>query len=123
MLFLSSVFIVIRYIREVHFSLFILFYGYVGTLECSLLAISFNILDIPHSLVDWLIAGGNAMLSFMGQILLTFALQAEFAGLVSLVRTLDVVRVFGEISFWRPEFLFKKWIANQYRCSHSCGRR
>lgn len=94
MLFLSSVLIIIRHLREVHFSIMIMFYGYIGTLECSILAFCFGVIDIPKCSVDLLIAAGNAVLTFAGEISLTFALQAELAGLVSLVRTVDVVRTY-----------------------------
>ncbi len=94
MLFLSSVFIIIRLIREVHFSLFIVFYGYVASLETLVLASAFGVLDLPQGQRDWLIAGLNALVSCCGQFFLTMALQAELAGLVSLVRTGDVVSLF-----------------------------
>ena len=91
MLFLTSVLIIVRIIKEVHFSLFIVFYGYVGTLENIILALAFGVLDIPHTQRDWILAAISCVTSLLGQFFLTMALQAELAGLVSIVRTGDVV--------------------------------
>ena len=94
MLLTASVYITTRYMRKMHFAVFCSAYGYISSLEVLLLAIPFgftSIMELPRSPEHWLIICGIALLSFASQIFATLGLKFENAGLVSLIRTCDIV--------------------------------
>jgi drug/metabolite transporter (DMT)-like permease len=100
MIGMSCVFVSVRYLRKVHYGVVMVAYGYVGSLECILVALIFawakgisffDIFVVPR---EWEHLGYMslvAIFSMIGQTLLVLALQYENAGPVSLLRTCDII--------------------------------
>jgi drug/metabolite transporter (DMT)-like permease len=86
---------VLRYIRKVHYSVTTLMLGVYGTFEMLILAILFNVLNIPNSLNEWGLVATLATFTFFGQCAIIMAMKAEQAGPVALIRTCDVIFGFG----------------------------
>ena len=59
-------FVVLRYLRRIHYSYTMLAFGSWGTVESLLLAVIFGVFGLPKSTEDWLLAGGLASLTFFG---------------------------------------------------------
>jgi drug/metabolite transporter (DMT)-like permease len=91
MLLFSVVYIIMRYLRDIHYSIIILVYGIVATIECVFLAWNAGVLDIPHGSEEWALAAGLILFTFLGQTLFVISLQFEQAGPVALMQTTDVI--------------------------------
>lgn len=102
--------VTMRYLQHVHVSVSILAYGVVGTVQCFIVSLFTEPLQLPENQkTDWMLALLIAGLFFLGQLSLAFSLQMEEAGVVSLVRTCDVLFAF----IWQVVFLHQE--ANQLR--------
>ncbi|OXA65141.1 solute carrier family 35 member G1 [Folsomia candida] len=100
MIGMSCVFVTVRYLRKVHYGLVMVGYGYIGSLECIIVAIVygvmkdknfFDIFVLPGAWSHLLVMSFVAVFSMIGQTLLVLALQYENAGPVSLLRTCDII--------------------------------
>ncbi|XP_022252300.1 solute carrier family 35 member G1-like [Limulus polyphemus] len=86
-IFASLVYIVIRKVKDVHHSVILFSYGWVGVIVCTVGTLVFGgFSSISCGLDQWLILG-LGFLSFIVQILFTKALQSEQAILVSVLRS------------------------------------
>ncbi|CAG7834662.1 unnamed protein product [Allacma fusca] len=95
-------FVVLRYLRRVHYSVTTFAFGSWGTVENLVLAVAFGVFSLPRGTYDWLLASALASLTFFGQIAIIMALKCEQTGPVSLVRTCDVIFGFlWQIVFWQ----------------------
>jgi drug/metabolite transporter (DMT)-like permease len=97
MLVATVSYLVLRYIRKVHYAVTNVAFGSWGTFENFGLALIFGVLSWPNCYKDWLAAFCLASLTFVGQMAIILAMKHEQAGPVSLVRTCDVIFAF----FWQ----------------------
>lgn len=102
-------YVILRYIRTLHFSVTAVGFGAWGTIENLTLAIVFGVLSLPEGSNDWCLAAGLILLTFIGQVFVILAFKCEQAGFVSLFKTSDVVFAF----LWQIIFLGR--IPDQYR--------
>ncbi|CAL8103005.1 unnamed protein product [Orchesella dallaii] len=94
--------IVIRYLNNVHYAVTMFALGLCGTIEGLLVTLFTSPLEYPSwNVEDWGLACVIGGLCFCGQLTMTMALQIEEAGIVSLVRTCDVIFSF----VWQVMFL------------------
>jgi drug/metabolite transporter (DMT)-like permease len=101
MLCSSGLLILLRNIRETHFTLFLLFEGAIGVLQSFFLALIVGVFKIPSTGVETLLLGTLATLTFLGQICIIAALKFGSAGGISVVRCLEIA--FGFL--WQFQFL------------------
>ncbi|CAL8125739.1 unnamed protein product [Orchesella dallaii] len=94
MLTATMVFVIIRYLKDVHVSVLTLVLGCWGTFVSIVGSVIVGEFRLPHSLEHWALAGALAVITLLGQILLTLALQCEQAGPVALIRTADCLFAF-----------------------------
>ncbi|XP_013793964.1 solute carrier family 35 member G1-like [Limulus polyphemus] len=86
-IFFSLGYIVIRKVKDVHHSVILFNFGWIGVIVCTVGTLVFGEFSSISCVLDqWLILG-LGFLSFIGQILLTKALQSEQAILVSVLRS------------------------------------
>lgn len=92
----SVSFIVLRYIRKVHYSVTTLSYGAWGSFENLLiiLVVPGLGLRVPTMLSEWGLVAGMALLTLLGQFAIILAMKREAAGPVALIRTFDVLFAF-----------------------------
>lgn len=97
-----GVVLVLRIVRNVHFTTVSIVVGIVGILMCIALSAAVTgfsnetvigplPFQLPEGKDDWLKAGAMAGATFLQQIALTLALKYEEAGLVSLVETSSIL--------------------------------
>jgi len=98
----AAVYIFLRALKGIHYSVTLTTFGTIGTLEASILM---STLGRPSCGVTRLMMVGIGLLSFIGQICLTVSLQLEEAGKVSIMRKA------GDILF---AFLFQIFIFHDY---------
>jgi len=103
-LFQSNVYIMLRMLKGIHFSVTLSVFGLVGMLESAVFMFALGDSCIPACGEDRLMMVGVGLLSFLAQILLTVSLQVEEAGKVS------IMRKSGDILF---AFLFQILIFNE----------
>ncbi len=94
MLTATMVFVIIRYLKDVHVSLMTLFLGCWGTAQSIICSVVIGEFKLPQSLEHWLLAGALAGITLLGQVTMTLALQCEQAGSVAVVRTCDCLFAF-----------------------------
>jgi len=82
---------VLRYIRRVHHTVTTFVFGLWGTIEMLVLAVLFDALKAPLGPKETGLVAGLAVLTFLGQYAIVYAMKSEQAGPVALVRTFDVV--------------------------------
>ncbi|CAL8111786.1 unnamed protein product [Orchesella dallaii] len=80
-------FIVLRYIRKVHYSVTTLMYGGWGGFETLIIILLFPGLKIPSGQTEWILVAVLAFLTLIGQLTIILAMKAEQAGPVALLRT------------------------------------
>jgi len=85
MLLATVVIIILRFLREVHYSIVTISYGILGSIECVTLAAIYGVLELPHGAHEWTLAVGLILFTFLGQTFLILALKFEQAGPVSLL--------------------------------------
>lgn len=93
--------IILRYIRSVNYSFIIFIYGLIGSLTSVVLCLLEDVFELPNNFYHWMYAVGVASLAFAGHIFLTLALKYEEAGVVSLIRPIEIIFIFG----WQLWFL------------------
>lgn len=83
----SSAYILVRKVKGLHHSVILFNFAWVAIIETTVITASLKGFSMPEcGLSPWLLMI-LAVLSFYGQLLLTMALQAEEAGLVSVTRS------------------------------------
>ncbi|CAG7816341.1 unnamed protein product, partial [Allacma fusca] len=98
----STVIILMRKIRQVHWALMLLTFGSWGVAESLVVALGFGVLQLPQGTWDsFLTLVVLPVLVFCGQISIILAVKFENAGPVSLIRTCDVIFSF----IWQFIFL------------------
>jgi drug/metabolite transporter (DMT)-like permease len=112
-MFFSALIIVFqRYLREVHFSLVSLSSGIWGVLQCTVLAFTFGVFELPDQNSDpkvIIYLSGLAFLTFFAQSFIVLALKFEQAGPVSITQSCDVIFAF----MW--QFVFLSVIPDYFR--------
>ncbi|CAG7698834.1 unnamed protein product [Allacma fusca] len=101
MFFATFTYVILRWLRNVHYGLVTFCYGFYSVIECSICALIIGVLEFPHTGMDWFLACTLAALAFAGQSFFTQALKYEEAGPVSLIRTSEVIFTF----LWQMIFL------------------
>lgn len=101
-LFGANVYVLLRALKGLHFSVIMSNFGTFGLLQTILITYMIGGLCMPRCGVDRLLVVALALFSFGGQILLTMALQFEQAGPVAIARSADIVFAFiWEIVFFK----------------------
>ncbi|XP_046454519.1 solute carrier family 35 member G1-like [Daphnia pulex] len=100
-LFAANVYVVIRSLKGLHFSVIMSSFGAFAILQTFMTTWAMNELCLPACGHDRWLMVLLAIFSFAGQILLTMALQHEQAGPVAIARSADVVFAF----IWQVIFL------------------
>ncbi|XP_018321629.1 solute carrier family 35 member G1 isoform X2 [Agrilus planipennis] len=107
-LFGASIYVLLRALKGVHFSVLMSNFGAFALVQCLLISWWVGGLCMPPCGFDRLLIVALAVFSFSGQILLTLALQMEQAGPVSIARSADIVFAF----IW--QVLFFEEVPNRY---------
>lgn len=107
-LFGANAYVLLRALKGIHFSVIMTNFGVFALVQCVLVTWFIGALCLPQCGTDRLLIVALALFSFLGQILLTLALQLEQAGPVSLARSSDIVFAF----IW--QVLFFSEIPNAY---------
>jgi len=94
----SNVYILLRMLKGIHFSVTLTVFGLVGTVESAVFMFALGNGCVPQCGLDRYLMVAVGLLSFLAQILLTISLQLEEAGKIS------VMRKAGDILF---AFLFQ----------------
>lgn len=100
----SNVYILLRKLKGIHFSVTLFVFGSIGTIESAIFMFTIGNGCIPACGQDRYLMVGVGLISFLAQILLTVSLQLEEAGKVS------IMRKSGDILF---AFLFQITIFNE----------
>ena len=87
-------FIILRQLKQVHYSVTVFWFSTVLAAFGAVLTIALDGFTLPDSWLTVFQCLGIGICGFLGQILLTKALQIENAGPVSVARTLDIVLSF-----------------------------
>lgn len=93
-IFGAMVFILLRLLKNLHFSVIMMCFGAYTILQTSTMAWATGKLCWPKCGSERILAITLGIFSFSGQMLLTIAAQLEEAGLVAIARTVDVVFAF-----------------------------
>ncbi|KAK6636552.1 hypothetical protein RUM43_010214 [Polyplax serrata] len=107
-LFGANVYILLRALKGLHFSVIMTNFGSFALVQTFLVTYLLGTLCIPKCGMDRILIVALAFFSFSGQILLTLALQLEQAGPVAIARSADIVFAF----IW--QILFFKEVPNIY---------
>jgi drug/metabolite transporter (DMT)-like permease len=107
--------ILLRALRNVHFTLSNFSFGFLGTIESLIMCWTLSTFSFPQSTNDWILAGTIGILFFFGQMCFTLALQLEDAGPVSLARSCDVIFAY----IW--QFVFLNVVPDVYRYATKFG--
>lgn len=107
-LFGANAYVTLRALKGIHYSVIMSNFGAFGLLYTVIISWFMNVLCMPYCNSDrWLVIA-LGVFSFLGQILLTIALQLEEAGPVAIARSADIVFAF----IW--QMLFFREIPNGY---------
>ena len=87
-------FIVLRQLKQVHYSVVVFWFSTVLAMFGAVLTVALDGFTFPTSLASILECIGIGFCGFMGQILLTKALQSENALPIAVTRTFDIVLAF-----------------------------
>jgi len=102
----ASIFIFVRKLRKVHYSVIIFAFSITSMVVSSITSFvdEFKIPNIPNA---WIYVSLVGVFGMLGQCLLATALRYQTAGVVSVIRSLDIVAAyiiqvvwFGEIPMW-----------------------
>ncbi len=80
MILATFVYVILRFLRDVHYSVVTVSYGIIGSIECIVLALGAGVFELPHGLREWGLAVGLITFTFLGQTTLIIALKYEQAG-------------------------------------------
>lgn len=102
-------------------SFFSIFCIIAGSMTLNITSLATNkVFVIPKSLRDWGFIFVNGMCGVIGQGLLVMSLKLEEAGLVSLMRTIDIVVAFGYQAMFLPQPLYWPSIAGAVIVCSGC---
>ncbi|CAG2104795.1 unnamed protein product, partial [Medioppia subpectinata] len=91
----SLVFIFIRQLKDVHYSIIMFNFGWISIILTLIMTAIVNGFSMPKTLFEWGLSLSLGLLSFSGQALMTLALQSEQAGPVAVVReSTDIILSF-----------------------------
>jgi len=91
-MFLASIiYCILRYLKDVHYSVFSLFIGAAGLIFGAGMTFGLNQFIVPLNWRDWSLLTAVAVLVCFSSIAIVIALQNEEAFVVSLVRSCDVI--------------------------------
>ncbi|XP_076256742.1 solute carrier family 35 member G1 [Rhynchophorus ferrugineus] len=107
-LFGANAFVILRALKDVHFSVIMTNFGAFAFIQCLIVTYFIGALCLPVCGLDRYLIVALAIFSFLGQILLTVALQLEQAGPVAIARSTDIVYAF----IW--QVLFFEEIPNRF---------
>ncbi|KAJ8939343.1 hypothetical protein NQ318_005704 [Aromia moschata] len=107
-LFGANAYVLLRALKGIHFSVIMTNFGAFALFQCVLVTYLIGALCLPACGADRYLIVALALFSFLGQILLTLALQMEQAGPVAIARSSDIVFAF----VW--QVLFFDEIPNKY---------
>ncbi|VEN46646.1 unnamed protein product [Callosobruchus maculatus] len=107
-LFGANAYVLLRALKGIHFSVIMVNFGAFALCQCLLVTVIIGALCLPPCGLDRYLIVALAFFSFLGQILLTLALQMEQAGPVAIARSSDIVFAF----MW--QVLFFNEIPNKY---------
>ncbi|XP_017771121.1 PREDICTED: solute carrier family 35 member G1 [Nicrophorus vespilloides] len=107
-LFGANAYVLLRALKGIHFSVIMTNFGSFALVQCLIVTWAIGALCMPRCGTDRLLIVALAFFSFLGQILLTLALQLEQAGPVAIARSSDIVFAF----IW--QVLFFKEVPNSY---------
>lgn len=93
-LFGANAYVLLRALKSIHFSVIMTNFGAFALIMCLLVSYFIGALCLPPCGSDRYLIVALAIFSFLGQILLTVALQLEQAGPVSIARSSDIVFAF-----------------------------
>jgi hypothetical protein len=79
MLLATVVIIILRFLRDVHYSIVTALYGVLGSIEFVSLAAVYGVLQLPHGAHEWALAVGLILFTFLKQTFLILALKFEQA--------------------------------------------
>ncbi|XP_030762775.1 solute carrier family 35 member G1 [Sitophilus oryzae] len=107
-LFGANAFVILRALKDVHFSVIMTNFGAFAFVQCLIVSYFIGAFCLPVCGADRYLIVALALFSFLGQILLTVALQLEQAGPVAIARSTDIVYAF----IW--QVLFFEEIPNRF---------
>lgn len=107
-IFGANAYVLLRLLKELHFSVIMTNFGAIAVFLILMFSYILGTLCIPACGIHRIEVVFLAVFSFMGQILLTMALQIEEAGPVAIARSADIVFAF----LW--QLLFFSEIPNRY---------
>lgn len=107
-LFGANAYVLLRALKGIHFSVIMTNFGSFALVQCLLVSVIIGALCLPPCGIDRYLIVALAVFSFLGQILLTLALQMEQAGPVAIARSSDIVFAF----IW--QVLFFNEIPNKF---------
>ncbi|KAL3271280.1 hypothetical protein HHI36_021770 [Cryptolaemus montrouzieri] len=93
-LFGAIAYVLLRALKSIHFSVVMTNFGSFALIQCSLVSYFIGALCVPPCGYDRYLIVALAVFSFIGQILLTLALQLEQAGPVAIARSCDIAFAF-----------------------------
>lgn len=93
-LFGANAYVLLRALKGIHFSVIMTNFGSFACVQCLLVTYLIGGLCLPPCGSDRYLIVALAIFSFLGQILLTVALQIEQAGPVAIARSSDIVFAF-----------------------------
>lgn len=107
-LFGANAYVLLRALKGIHFSVIMTNFGAFALVQCLVVTWAIGALCLPRCGLDRYLIVALALFSFLGQILLTLALQLEQAGPVAIARSSDIVFAF----FW--QVLFFSEVPNRF---------
>lgn len=93
-LFGANAYVLLRALKSIHFSVIMTNFGSFALIQCVMVSYFIGALCLPPCGSDRYLIVALAVFSFLGQILLTLALQMEQAGPVAIARSSDIVFAF-----------------------------
>ncbi|CAG9861602.1 unnamed protein product [Phyllotreta striolata] len=93
-LFGANAYVLLRALKGIHFAVVMTNFGSFAFVQCLLVTVLLGALCLPPCGLDRYLIVALAVFSFLGQILLTLALQMEQAGPVAIARSSDIVFAF-----------------------------
>lgn len=94
-LFSAAVYILLRALKNIHFSVIMVCFASYSIIQTSTMAFTIGNLTWPKRGTERMLFIALGLFSFAGQILLTIAAQLEEAGLIAIARSVDIVFAFA----------------------------
>jgi len=90
----TMIIVIIRHLRDVHYTVVTVIYGIQGTVICGILVVVYDVFELPQTPLEWSLVVGLSLLTWGGQTGLVLALQLEQCAVVSLINSLDTCFAF-----------------------------